>query len=138
TGRAARPVRGWRRRGRRGRFRAGCHGRPSADPAMLVGGLFGPGSGPHPRIPGVPMNTNRFDLTDRVAVVTGASSGIGTHLAEVLHDAGATVALVARRRERLEEIADGREHMVAFPADLSDPSQRESLIAEVLERLGRI
>lgn len=84
------------------------------------------------------MNTNRFDLTDRVAVVTGASSGIGTHLAEVLHDAGATVALVARRRERLEEIADGRERMVAFPADLSDPSQRESLIAEVLERLGRI
>lgn len=84
------------------------------------------------------MSSNLFDLTDRVAVVTGASSGIGTHLAHVLHDAGATVALVARRRDRLEEIADGRERMVVFPADLSDSGERESLIAEVLGRLGRV
>lgn len=79
-----------------------------------------------------------FDLSGRVAVVTGASSGIGAHLAEVLHGAGATVALVARRRERLEELAGGRERMEVFPADLADAGEREALIAGVLERLGRI
>ncbi|MBV8492020.1 MAG: SDR family NAD(P)-dependent oxidoreductase, partial [Alphaproteobacteria bacterium] len=46
-----------------------------------------------------------FDITGQVAIVTGASSGIGRHFAEVLAVAGAKVAAVARRADRLEELA---------------------------------
>lgn len=50
--------------------------------------------------------TRHFRLDGRVAFVTGASSGIGAHLAEAFAAAGAAVALVARRTERLEGLAD--------------------------------
>jgi NADP-dependent 3-hydroxy acid dehydrogenase YdfG len=46
-----------------------------------------------------------FDIAGEVALVTGASSGIGRHFAEVMAAAGAKVAAVARRTDRLEELA---------------------------------
>jgi NAD(P)-dependent dehydrogenase (short-subunit alcohol dehydrogenase family) len=46
-----------------------------------------------------------FDLTGKVALITGASSGLGLHFAEVLAENGAAVAVVARRLERLTELA---------------------------------
>ena len=65
-----------------------------------------------------------FDLTGRVALVTGASSGLGARFAEVLAANGASVALVARRAERLEmlkrKIEAGGGRAVAIAADVLD------------------
>jgi NADP-dependent 3-hydroxy acid dehydrogenase YdfG len=78
------------------------------------------------------------DLAEQVVVVTGASAGIGAALAEELARRGARVALVARRREKLEEVAraaSGAEVVVA------DVTRREAVLAAreaVLARFGRI
>ncbi|MCC5859690.1 MAG: SDR family oxidoreductase [Ectothiorhodospiraceae bacterium] len=53
------------------------------------------------------MNPTLFDMNGRVALVTGASSGLGAHFARVLADAGARVVAAARRTERLRELVDG-------------------------------
>lgn len=73
------------------------------------------------------------------ALVTGASSGIGKELARGLARRGHSVTLVARRRERLEQLARELEdaHGVkahAIPADLADAEAREGLAAEIEER----
>ena len=68
--------------------------------------------------------TARFSLAGRVALVTGASSGFGAHFATVLAGAGAKVACVARRRERVEALAhslrDGGAQAVACVMDVTD------------------
>lgn len=78
-----------------------------------------------------------FDLSGRVAVVTGASSGIGRTMADALADAGASVILVARREDALAEAAtDIRERggeAVGVAADLS----RRDEIPEIAERCRR-
>lgn len=79
-----------------------------------------------------------FDLSGRRVLVTGASSGLGRRMAQVLVQAGATVAVTARRAERLEELAGESDAIVPFPADLASASDREALVAAVEERLGGI
>lgn len=80
-----------------------------------------------------------MDLRDHVAIVTGASSGIGLAVARMLVAAGVRVALVARGVERLERVAaelGGQAH--AFPLDVGDIKAVTALPGLVQERLGRL
>jgi len=79
-----------------------------------------------------------FDLSGRVALVTGSSSGLGQQIALVLAAAGATVAITARRADRLNDIASTSNSISAFTADLTDQDARVALIAEVESKLGPI
>jgi NAD(P)-dependent dehydrogenase (short-subunit alcohol dehydrogenase family) len=85
--------------------------------------------------PSVPEALQRFDLTGRVAVVTGASSGLGAELARTLASAGARVALVARRYDRLVKLADEIGGL-AVGCDLLDPAQLNQLVPQVAAELG--
>jgi short-subunit dehydrogenase len=81
-------------------------------------------------------------VKDKVIVVTGASSGIGREVAKKIGEAGGTVILVARTREKLEELqneveeAGGVAHV--HPADLSDMDDIERVADEIVEQHGTV
>ena len=78
-------------------------------------------------------------LEDQVAVVVGASSGMGKQTALSLAGAGASVVLAARSRDPLRELAaEIGAGALAFPADAEDPASLERLAAASVERFGRI
>jgi NAD(P)-dependent dehydrogenase (short-subunit alcohol dehydrogenase family) len=77
-------------------------------------------------------------LQDRVAIVTGASSGLGARFATVLAEAGARVVAAARRSERLEELARSQPRIVPARCDVADPADRARLVEAALALDGRI
>src|SRR5258706_14601982 len=76
--------------------------------------------------------------TRRVAVVTGAGSGIGRAAAVALNEAGYKVALAGRRPEALEETAAMGSGMIAVPTDVSKPESVHALFVKVREVFGRL
>ena len=80
-----------------------------------------------------------FDLSDKCALVTGASGGIGAAVAQALHAQGATVACSGRRRDALEAlIRELGERAYAVPCDLSDKAATEGLVGEAESAMGRV
>ncbi|WP_339766247.1 3-oxoacyl-ACP reductase FabG [uncultured Pseudosulfitobacter sp.] len=80
-----------------------------------------------------------MDLTDKTALVTGASGGIGAEIARVLHAAGATVALSGTRVEPLEALAaELGERAHVLPCNLSDMEAVDALPKQAIEAMGRV
>ena len=83
-----------------------------------------------------------FDLTGKVAIVTGASRGIGRAIAEALAEAGAKVAISARNLAPCEEVAAAIRQKggaaIAVTARISDKAQLENLVAKTREAWGAI
>lgn len=76
-------------------------------------------------------------LDGQVAVITGASSGLGYGLAEELDDAGMKLVLTARRADRLEELACKVSNCALLPGDIADPAMPQRLVETAIERFGR-
>ncbi|HLX99718.1 MAG TPA: 3-oxoacyl-[acyl-carrier-protein] reductase [Roseiarcus sp.] len=80
-----------------------------------------------------------FDLTGRVALVTGASGGLGQGIARALHAQGAQVALTGTRKEALEALAaELNERAHVAPCDLADSAATEALVSDVERALGSV
>ena len=91
--------------------------------------------------PDVPV-LDRFSLAGKIALVTGASSGLGAGFAVALAQAGADVVLAARRLDRLEAISREIEKLgrsaLAVPADVTDPEACRAVVQAAVGRFGRL
>lgn len=85
---------------------------------------------------------NLFDLSGKVAVITGASSGLGADAARGYAEAGAKVALLARRKEKLidlaKELADKGVEVIPVECDVTNEESVKSAVAEVIAKFGKI
>jgi Dehydrogenases with different specificities (related to short-chain alcohol dehydrogenases) len=83
-----------------------------------------------------------FDLSGRVAIVTGGSRGLGFQIASALGEYGASVALVARKRAELDEavaaLAAAGVRALAIDADLAGVDASEAVVSKVLDEFGQI
>ena len=89
------------------------------------------------------MQKNYFDLTGNVAIVTGASTGLGVQMAKALANQGATVVCMARRQNLIDEAAAELHEIygveaVGIRCDITDTDNVNSAIDQVMEKYGRI
>lgn len=85
---------------------------------------------------------NYFDLSGKIALVVGASSGLGRQFAKALASQGATVTIAARRVDKLNETKEQVEALnakcVAFSCDVSDEDSIKKCVEDVVKEFGRI
>ncbi|CDR64168.1 TPA: SDR family oxidoreductase [Staphylococcus argenteus] len=79
-------------------------------------------------------------LTDKVAVVTGAGSGIGEAIATLLHEEGAKVVLAGRNKEKLQNVANqlSQDNVKVVPTDVTNKEEVDELIKIAQETFGRL
>jgi len=78
-----------------------------------------------------------MDLKDKVAIITGASSGIGRAVANNLNEAGVKFILTGRREGHLTELKDELKHAAVLTGDISQEGMPQSLLAAALDTFGR-
>ena len=86
---------------------------------------------------------NYFDLTGRVAVVTGASTGLGLQMAKAFASQGANLVLIARRQNLLEENAEAIKkefgvEVLPYACDITDTDRVKSAVVATIEKFGRV
>jgi gluconate 5-dehydrogenase len=89
------------------------------------------------------MNTKKlFDLSGRVAIITGGSVGLGRQMAEGLAEVGANLVLCARKKERCEQAAEELRQLgvktMALGCDVKNPDQVQAVVNATVSRFGRI
>lgn len=86
---------------------------------------------------------NYFDLTGRVAVVTGCSTGLGVQMANALANQGASIVALARRKNMIDEVAASLHEKygvdaIGVPCDITDTDRVQAAVKEIMEHFGRI
>jgi NADP-dependent 3-hydroxy acid dehydrogenase YdfG len=86
------------------------------------------------------MSAQARELSGTVVAVTGASAGIGAATARLLLEAGAKVAVQARRRERLDALVDkfGADNVLVVAGDVQNPDSATDLVSQTVNRFGRL
>ncbi len=79
-----------------------------------------------------------MDVRNKIAIVTGASSGIGLATAKPLTERGAKVSLVSRSKEKLEALSKELPGSIAVPADMTEPSEIRRMVEQTNEHFGRV
>jgi len=87
--------------------------------------------------------SNMFDLSGRVAVVTGCSTGLGVQMAKALASQGAKIVAIARRKDKIEEVAKEiadtyKVDTLAVQCDITDTDKVNAAVKEVMDKFGRI
>ncbi len=77
-------------------------------------------------------------LSDKVILITGASAGIGASTARAFDQAGAQVAITARRKEKLEELASEMSQPLVIVADISREEEAKEMVRKTVAHFGRI
>src|SRR6202034_975950 len=94
-------------------------------------------------MPGMLPGIKQFDLTNRVAIITGGSKGLGLAMAEGLASAGADVMVASRHLDEASQAADtiARDfghRAIAFAADVTDAAQVDAMVATALREFGKV
>ncbi|MDD5922589.1 MAG: SDR family oxidoreductase [Eubacteriales bacterium] len=89
------------------------------------------------------MKKNFFDLSGRTAVITGCSAGHGIEMAKALANQGANIVPIARRQNKIEEVADTLESEYSVKAlplrcDIADSGQVDKTVAKIMKEFGKI